>query len=239
MATTEEATQIMEQSATVRAAVPAQASPISAAKADKIRFVREHAKAYCDAGWDVVIEAVTDERLAEVIGRARSMTGAVNAVRHEIVEPWVIRNIEARPGEDDDPQLAMGRAFEAERLDNWYDATARLEGRTNTIVPPRAEARSVMPMVVEVDLTHFEAPGGLQPAKNTVTADEPDAEPEAGEPSEETTDGEEAEAQTPQVTEKTEGEAAAEVIEAVAQGEAVKAAAARKPRAPRKASPAA
>lgn len=118
--------------------VPEPSAPaVSEAVMRRVAFVRSHAEAYPGAGWDVVTETQTDEQLAQVIGKARSMTGAVNAVREAIVIPWVHQLAETRPGSDDDPQLAIVRALRAEMKDNWYDATLRLEGRVNTIEPTR------------------------------------------------------------------------------------------------------
>ncbi|MCW2929638.1 MAG: hypothetical protein JWM19_600 [Actinomycetia bacterium] len=135
-----------------------EAPALSEAKAARVAFVRQHAEAHRGAGWGVVTEAATDERLSEVIGRCRTMTGAVNEVRAEIVAPWVAERMEARPG--DEREITAARALREEAKANWYDATARLEGRANTVKPPRKvlAALPAVPQVVEIDLTAVEEP---------------------------------------------------------------------------------
>ena len=152
MTSTEQAKGQMAATATVTAANPL-AAVIGQAKMDKVVFVKDHASNYHDAGWDVVTETMDDAQVAVVIGRARTMTGAVNAVREAVVEPWVRGLLESRPGEDDDEQLLIAQRFEAEREANWYDATARVRGEVNKVKPPRKYARPVLPQVVEIDLT--------------------------------------------------------------------------------------
>lgn len=158
------------------AAEPA-APALSEAMAKKVAFVRQHAEAHPEAGWDVVTETQTDEQLAQVIGRARSLTGAVNAVRESVVIPWVHQLAETRPGSDDDPQLAIVRALRAEVKANWYDATARLEGRANTIEPTRKLMATLpaLPQVVEIDLTQVEEQPAPPKAAEVAAAHRPAA----------------------------------------------------------------
>ena len=115
------------------------AAQITPAMAEKLAFVKAHAVDFAHAGWDMIIEACTDEQLVEAIGKARSLTGAINNVREHLVWGFVANLVNTRPGEDDDPQLQTYREYEAELFANYYDATARLEGRTNR-VPTRKEA---------------------------------------------------------------------------------------------------
>jgi len=139
---------------------------LTEAQAAKVAFVRQHAAAFASAGWDAVTETLTAEQLAEAIGNARSRTGAVNNVREAVVIPWVLGLMETRPGSDEDPQAAVARALRDEMMANWYDATARLEGRSNTIRPPRKvmAALPAVPEIVEIDLTNVEVPEPAAPA---------------------------------------------------------------------------
>lgn len=54
---------------------------ITAAKQVLINAVRAHAEANYDAGWDVIVEAWADARIAEAIGKARTEAGAIKAVK--------------------------------------------------------------------------------------------------------------------------------------------------------------
>lgn len=155
MTSTDTAAQILsEQAAALADLNPAQiVATVSQATADKLDFVKTHAMAYMDAGWDVVIETCSNEQIVAAIGKARSKTGAVNNVRAAIVEPWVMQLIETRPGEADDPQLETGRKLEAEREANWYDATKRLTGDANTVKPPKRYAPRIVPVQVDEVLT--------------------------------------------------------------------------------------
>lgn len=51
---------------------------------DLIAAVRAYALANYDKGWDVVYEAWTDEEIAEVIGKARTVKSAISRVGKEV-----------------------------------------------------------------------------------------------------------------------------------------------------------
>lgn len=73
--------------APAKAAKPAKAEPpvkvepakptVSAAMTAMLRAVREHAQAHYEQGWDIIVEATTDDELAELIGKARTNRGAI------------------------------------------------------------------------------------------------------------------------------------------------------------------
>jgi hypothetical protein len=152
---------------------------ITPAMMTKVVFVRDHAIHHAEAGWSVVIECCSDERIAAAIGRARTVTGAVNEVRKEIVAPWVMQLIETREGSDNDWQLAQGRRLHDELTENWWDATARLENRSNADhKPPRKEIEALGLRVpassdeVEIDLTDAEiASAALEEAAREAAAE--------------------------------------------------------------------
>lgn len=52
---------------------------------DLIVAVRAHAMEHYNDGWDVVVEAYDDAQLTEMIGRARTVKGAIGKVA-EVVE---------------------------------------------------------------------------------------------------------------------------------------------------------
>jgi len=120
-----------------------------------IGAVRKHAARYFDAGWGVVQETMTDEQVGDLLGRTRTVTGAVTTIADAVVAPWVEQNVEARPGEDDDEQLKVLERFNAERRANRQDATLwwpkeerdellrrmqEPEGAITSVPSPRAEA---------------------------------------------------------------------------------------------------
>jgi len=134
---------------------------ITPAMMTKVVFVKDHSIHFVEAGWDVVLETSTDEEIAQAIGRARTLTGAVNEVRKAIVAPWICRNLEAREGSDSDEILTTARRLHDELTENWWDATARLNGTAAlNRKPPKAEYAALgfsipaAPVEVEVDLTN-------------------------------------------------------------------------------------
>ncbi len=105
--------------------------------AEMVRFVGLHASDHMDAGWDVVTETMSTADLVTVIGRSRSLTGAVNVVRSEVVAPFVMQMLETREGTDDDLQLDTARRLQEECAANYNDATAPVSGA------PRLSERGV------------------------------------------------------------------------------------------------
>ena len=54
-------------------------------KADLVAAVRTHAVEHYTEGWDIVVEAYDDARIVEIIGKARTVKGAI-AKMSEVVE---------------------------------------------------------------------------------------------------------------------------------------------------------
>jgi hypothetical protein len=65
-------------------------------KQELVEAVKAHAEAhYEDGGWDVIVECWSDEEIAQQIGRARTVKGALAAFRY-IVSGWADREADAR-----------------------------------------------------------------------------------------------------------------------------------------------
>ena len=63
---------------------------------DLIRQIRDHALAhYGDGGWDVIVEAWDDDAIADAIGKARTLDGALRKLR-PIVGVYADRQADAR-----------------------------------------------------------------------------------------------------------------------------------------------
>lgn len=61
-----------------------------------IDAVKAYALAHYDAGgWDVVVECFTDEEIAEQIGKARTLEGALKKFS-DVVDVWADRQADAR-----------------------------------------------------------------------------------------------------------------------------------------------
>jgi hypothetical protein len=73
-----------------------------------VAAVKAHAQEHYQAGWDVVVETMTDEDIAERIGKARTAKGAIAKVA-EMVEVQTDRRIEvlAQSGEHDEEVAAL------------------------------------------------------------------------------------------------------------------------------------
>lgn len=78
--------------------------------------VKAHATDNYEAGWDVVVETMTDEDIAERIGRARTTTGAIAKVA-ELVNVQVGRRIDvlSQSGEHDAEVAALVAATKPRR----------------------------------------------------------------------------------------------------------------------------
>jgi len=65
-------------------------------RAELVEAVKAHAlEHYEDGGWDVVVECWDDEQIAECIGRARTVKGAIEKFA-PIVDVWSDRQADAR-----------------------------------------------------------------------------------------------------------------------------------------------
>jgi hypothetical protein len=51
---------------------------------DLIKAVRAHAVKNYSKGWDLIVEATTDPELAEMIGKAKTVTGAIRKVGYVV-----------------------------------------------------------------------------------------------------------------------------------------------------------
>jgi hypothetical protein len=131
-----------------------------------IGAVRKHAERYYDAGWDVVQETMTDEQIGDLLGRTRTVTGAVTTIADAVVAPRVEQMVEARPGEDDDPQLKTLELFNAERRANRQDAT---------LWWPQDERDELLRRMQEPEgaITSVPAPRSEQVPENTQAAQTP------------------------------------------------------------------
>jgi hypothetical protein len=142
-------------------------------KSYMVQAVREHAKRYEDAGWDVVTNSLTDEQISAAISRIRTVTGAVNLVAENVVRPWVNQRVDARPGEDDDEELKVLDRFTEERVANSKDATLWWpEDRRSDLLAKMAEPEAAAGMIplprvqaVEEDRTQAPTPQDEKPAQ--------------------------------------------------------------------------
>lgn len=50
----------------------------------QIEQIRTHALAHYESGWDVVVEAYSDEELAEVLEQHNDVQGAIAAIQRDI-----------------------------------------------------------------------------------------------------------------------------------------------------------
>lgn len=83
-----------------------------------VAAVRRHAVSNYEAGWDVVVEAVSDDQIVGVIVGAVTAKEAIANVRDLYVDGWVNSNLNARWGDDDDWQLGLAERARAERNAN-------------------------------------------------------------------------------------------------------------------------
>jgi DNA-directed RNA polymerase subunit RPC12/RpoP len=73
-------------------------------RTDLIAAVREHALANYEQGWDVVVEAWEDEKIAKVIGRVRTVQAAVERMA-KAIKPYNERRREVESLADHDPMM--------------------------------------------------------------------------------------------------------------------------------------
>lgn len=143
--------------------------------------VRDHADKYADAGWDVVRETMSDQDIINILGRTRTVTGAVTTVAEYAVRPWVSKLVETRPGKEDDEALGILERFNAERRANSQDATLwwpedkrqalleRMAAPEGGILQVPGQRTEIPPLVVQEPEKTAPAPVKRgQPAKKTV-----------------------------------------------------------------------
>jgi hypothetical protein len=90
---------------------------MNASRAEMIAGVKEHAIRNYDRGWDIVIETMEDDELAEKFGRAQSVEGAIDKLRPTVA---------TRKAQLVETSFAGDPTHAAEREDNT-DWVAQLE----------------------------------------------------------------------------------------------------------------
>lgn len=78
-----------------------------------IAKVREYALANYEQGWDVVVETYEDDEIAKVIGKVRTVQGAVDRMA-KAIEPYNERRSEVQAMADHDPMVEEAIAFAEE-----------------------------------------------------------------------------------------------------------------------------
>jgi hypothetical protein len=129
-----------------------------------IAQIREHAVANYEAGWDVVVEAYTDQEIAEVIGKARTLSGAIKKFS-AIVEAHNERVADARISAGEEVPAAPTRKAKAEPTLRpcacaW---TVALPGQVDLKGAPKAH-REAADYDAETDWTFIELGCGRETA---------------------------------------------------------------------------
>lgn len=73
-----------------------------------LHAVRQHATEHYNEGWDVVVETMIDDEIITAFGRARTETGAIAKIQHDVVDLWVERQAAAGVPEAE-RELELGR----------------------------------------------------------------------------------------------------------------------------------
>lgn len=78
--------------------------------------VMDYAYANYQAGWDIVVESMSVEEIAQEVSGCKSVQDALKVVDENHVGNWVNENLNARWGEDDDEQLDMAKKYDQTKL---------------------------------------------------------------------------------------------------------------------------